>query len=89
MKEQGQRSTWHSEGRVSLETGDSLRNMQSGRTAEIAGLRLTPLAQLFLNSPCPFKQDDRREEKKKGCTRVNRKLSYHCQRVSDTLKVST
>lgn len=88
MKEQGLRSTWPREGRVSLKTGDSLRNMQGGRTAEIAGLRLTPLAQLFLNSPCPVKQDDRREEKK-GCTRVNRKLSHHCQGGSDTLKVST
>lgn len=69
--------------------GEGLSDTQGGRTAEIAGLRLSPLSQLFLNSPCLVKQDDRGEEKKKGCTGVNRKLPHHRRRAGDTLKVST
>lgn len=58
-------------------------------TAQIAGLRLSPHAQLFLNSPCLVKQDDRGEKKKQGRTGVNRKLPHHRRRAGDTLKVST
>lgn len=86
MKEQRQRSTWP---RGEESDGDGLNNTQGGRTAAITGLRLCPLAQLFLNSPCLVKQDDRGEEKKKGHTGVNRKQPHHCRRASDTLKVST
>ncbi len=46
--------------------GDGLSNTQGGRTAEIAGLRLSPLAQLLLNSPCLVKQDDRGEGEEEG-----------------------
>lgn len=69
--------------------GDGLSNTQGGKTAVMAGLRLSPLAQLFLNLPCPVKQDDRGGKKKKGSTGVNRKLKHHCQRAGDTLRVST
>lgn len=86
MKEQRQRSTWPEKAESD---GDSLSARQGGGTAEIAGLRFSPLAQLFLNSPCPAKQDDRGEEKKKGRTWVNRKPPHHCRRASDTLKVSS
>lgn len=57
-----------------------------GGPAEMAGLRFSPLTQLFLNLPCPVKQDDRVEEKKKGCAGVNRKLPHHCRRAGDALK---
>ena len=82
MEEQRQRSTCPTEQRRSEEHAGLW-------TAQIVGLRLSPHAQLFLNSPCLVKQDDRGEEKKRGRAGVNRKLPHHCRRAGDTLKVST
>lgn len=44
---------------------------RDGQSTETAGMR-------FLNSLCLVKKDDRREEKKKGRTGVNRKLPHNC-----------